>query len=204
MTQLLRDEALSVLGETEKSGKRLVLVGQDGPEFWDHFTASAEYHDGNRDPLDRWSERVLTRIAKAVDATAIFPFGAPPFQPFYSWALSSGGIFASPVALLVQDGRGLDVSFRGALLFDEPARAPDIATSPCATCAGKPCRRACPVGALTPEGYDTARCKDHLRSPDGYDCLTHGCIVRRSCPAGSERGNMRAQREFHTKAFLGQ
>lgn len=195
----LAGERLIALGHCDLEGRTLVLVGPDEPAFWDHFTASEEYHDRQADPLDRWSRRVLDGIAADTGAEAIYPFGGPPYRPFQTWAVQTGRFWPSPIGFLVHDTVGLFVSFRGALLLSEhwPA-AP--AQNPCLSCAAQPCKSACPVDAFA-DGYDVGACKAHICAPAGADCLTAGCRARRSCPIG--QGNrLPAQATFHMKAFL--
>jgi len=185
-------------GDTLPPGTRgLALVGPAGPAFWDIFRAAPEAADGRPDPLDRWSRRVLDGVAARVGGTALYPFGGPPWHPFIAWALRSGQVFASPVTLLVHPRHGLFVSFRGALALPEPLPAAPAA-NPCETCRGKPCRTACPPGALTPGGYDIPACHAHLDRPQGADCLS-GCLVRRACPVG--RRQPPEQSAFHMAAF---
>jgi epoxyqueuosine reductase len=123
----------------------LVLLGPTAQGFWPHFTASEEYRDGAADPLDRWSERVISGLAEQLGATPFFPFGGPPYQPFIGWALASGSAHLSPVGLLVHERAGLMVSYRGALGFAQSIVAPPPGPKPCDACPDKPCLTACPV-----------------------------------------------------------
>ncbi len=176
----------------------ILLIGPEEPVFWAVFTQSPEYTDSAPDPLDRWSHRVLSQIAAGNDATPLFPFGGPPFQPFFTWAQRSRRLWGSPINFLVHDTAGLFVSFRGALLLKTqiPQKTTD---QPCLECPA-PCKTACPVDAFV-NGYDVAACKAHLATPEGNDCLTMGCRARRACPVG--QGNRSpAQAAFHMKAFL--
>lgn len=181
----------------------LVLLGPDEPRFWPVFAASPEALDGQPDAMDRWSTRVLTRWASALGATALFPFGGPPHRPFYSWALRSGRSHASPVAFLVHDDAGLFVSFRGALALRERLDLPPPSPAPCRDCTAQPCATACPVGALTTAGYDVPACKAYLASPEGRDCVTNGCAVRRCCPVSQQFGRLPAQSAYHMHHFIG-
>lgn len=203
LTTALAAQALVPLGhcagDAGSGPGTLVLIGPDEPAFWPVFEASAEAQDGAADPLDRWSKRVLTDIAQGCDGTALFPFGGPPFQPFFTWALRTDRFWASPIGFLVHDTAGLFVSFRGAILL--PDALPHAAgVQPCTTCAGAPCKTACPVGAFD-AGYDVAACKSHLATPAGQDCMTTGCRARRACPVGQGH-RLPAQAAFHMKAFL--
>ena len=195
--------ALSVMGGFhpdvgEGIGKTVVMLGPDSG-FWPVFTASPEYRDGVADPLDRWSARVIGALATGLDAHAVFPFGGPPFQPFIGWAQRTGRAWQSPVGLLVHDTAGLMVSYRGALVFARHIALPATGNNPCDGCAA-PCRKACPVGALGPAGYDVPACKSHITT-SGVDCMNNGCAVRRACPVSQTYARDPAQSAFHMRAF---
>ena len=196
----LGERALAPGEGAEPGEARLLLLGPDEARFWPVFAQSPEYRDGAPDPLDRWSRRTLGDLARTVGGRAVFPFDVPPFLPFQRWAVETGRIFVSPVHLLVDATSGLWVSIRGALVLPGAAR-PASGRSPCATCADQPCRSACPVAALTPEGYDVPACKAHVARPEGTPCRTSGCRVRAACPVGRDLRRP-AQAEFHMEAFL--
>lgn len=179
----------------------LLLIGPNEPGFWPHLTAQPEW-DGNLDPVDRWSRRVIGRIACDLGAKALFPFGGPPYHPFYQWALRTGRVWDSPVRLLVQATQGLMVSFRGALALKHRVELPAPAARPCDACA-KPCLAACPAGALGAAGYDVPACHDWLdRHPEG-PCLTGGCLVRRACPLSEGYARLPEQSAYHMRRFHG-
>jgi hypothetical protein len=201
-----RDHHLAVFGALalhpgEVAGMQsLVLLGPQEPGFWAHFTATPEYRDGARDPMNRWSGRVIGALAETLGGRALFPFGGPPWQPFTDWARRSGRAWPSPVGLLVHDVAGLMVSYRGALAFAHALDLPPAMPAPCETCAGQPCRSACPVGALDPGAYDVPACKADLDRP-GNDCRARGCAVRRACPVSRGYGRTEAQSAFHMGYF---
>ncbi len=198
LAALLAPLGLRALGDCNEEGQTITLIGPDEPRFWAVFTASPEYQDGTPDPMDRWSARVIGEVAKALDAEALFPFGGPPYAPFYSWAVASGRFWPSPIGFLVHDEVGLFASFRGAIRWHTPAKV-GTATQPCLTCAS-PCKTACPVGAFN-DGYDVTACKAHVTSPAGADCRNNGCLARRACPVGRGR-RLPVQSAFHMEAFL--
>ena len=183
--------------------RTLLLLGPDEPRFWPAFTQSPEWRDGDADPMDRWSTRVIGEWAKELDAEALFPFGGPPFKPFYSWALRTGRIHSSPVQLLVHDVAGLFVSFRGALAVRERIALPPAPSNPCIACNSKPCTTACLSSALSGQGYDVPRCKDFLDTPSGTENMTQGCNVRRVCPVSQGFGRVPAQSAYHMRQFKG-
>ncbi|MBL9054190.1 MAG: ferredoxin [Tabrizicola sp.] len=182
----------------------LLLLGPREPGFWPHLKAQPEWaqyqSEGTPDPVDRWSRRVIGRIACDLGAKALFPFGGPPYHPFYQWALRSGRVWDSPVRLLVHAGQGLMVSFRGALALKEAVEVPAPLPRPCETCAA-PCLTACPTGALTGAGYDVPGCHRYLDGPEGRGCLTGGCLVRRACPLSQTYARLPEQSAYHMGQF---
>ena len=197
------------LNDAERVGalapfRTLVLVGMIGARNWDAFERSPEAGDGAPDPLDRWSRRSLDGIACSFGAEALYPFGGPPYWPFPSWARRAEPLWPSPLGMLIHSEYGLWHSYRGALALQEDlalasARAGE---RPCETCSERPCLNACPVRAFTTEGYDVGRCREHLRSPDGRECVEGGCLARRACPVGSTFAQGPRQTQFHMRAFL--
>ncbi len=171
---------------------------------WDIFAASAEAQDGKEDPMDRWSLRVVTALAKEVDAAPLFPFGGPPYQPFLRWAAATGKIWPSPIGMSIHAERGLWMSFRGALGFSQirDDLVADQAVRPCESCAEKPCLTTCPVDAFTDGVYDVPTCVGHIDTPQGADCLGFGCKARHACPIGREWAPVPAQATFHMGAYL--
>lgn len=183
--------------------RTLLLLGPDEPGFWPAFQDSAEARDGSPDPMDRWSSRVIGGWAKGLGAKPLFPFGGPPYQPFYSWALRTGRCHASPVHLLIHDTAGLFVSFRGALALEQEIALPKAPSRPCDSCAAQPCATACPSQALTPAQYDVPVCRAHLATPEGQTNLENGCAVRRACPVSQRFGRLPAQSAYHMAQFAG-
>jgi len=181
----------------------LVLIAPRDAAFWPVFTASGEYADGARDPLDRWSRRVIEGLARDLGAQALFPFTGPPWHPFIGWARRTGSVHASPVGLLVEARMGLFVSIRGALALADRISLPAPLPAPCDTCADKPCLDACPAGALDAAGYRVGDCRAFIGSEAGAGCLSRGCAVRRACPASAGWGRNPAQSAFHMRAFQG-
>jgi ferredoxin len=179
--------------------RTLLLIGPAEPGFWPHLTAQPEW-DSKPDPVDRWSRRVIGRVACDLGAKAIFPFGGPPYHPFYAWALRSGQVWDSPVRLLVHSRQGLMVSFRGALALKEEMDLPAPAPRPCDACPA-PCLTACPTGALTGAGYDVPACHAFLDRPEGAGCMTGGCLVRRACPVSQSYARLPEQSAYHMGQF---
>jgi hypothetical protein len=194
-------DGLDIMGGLHEGSGTLILLGPV-PAFWPILQHSPEMADGTPDPVDRWSRRVVTRLADSLGAVPLFPFGGLPRQPFLAWAVASGRAWPSPVGMLVHDTAGLMISYRGALRFDARIALPDPpAQSPCVTCADRPCRAACPTAAFSDAGYDVATCHGWLDTPGGTDCMTAGCLARRACPVSQRFGRDPAQSALHMRAF---
>lgn len=181
----------------------LVLVGNIGSGLWTVFTQSAEAKDGAPHPLNRWTQRVLDRIAAEVDAVPLFPFGGPPYLPFQRWAMRAEPVAPSPLGILIHPEYGLWHAYRGALAFAERLALPPRAElpRPCDSCPDRPCLSACPVNAFTARGYDVPACIGHIDGPAGSECMSGGCLARRACPVGAGFAYHTAQAAFHMQAF---
>lgn len=180
----------------------LVMVGNVGPAMWRRF--HAERPDGP-DPLDRWTRDRLSPVAREAGADLLLPNDGPPFRPFQRWALRSEPVHRSPIGLLIHPEFGLWQAYRAALLFAErhPLPARTDVPSPCDACPQRPCLSTCPVGAFGSDGYAADRCRDHLETDAGADCMDRGCRARRACPVGRGHHHGGGQARFHMAAFTG-
>src|SRR4051794_38564828 len=75
----------------------ILLLGNLGGSLWPIFAESAEFGDGAPHALDRWTRRILESLAPGLGATALFPFGGPPWLPFQRWAMQADCVSASPL-----------------------------------------------------------------------------------------------------------
>jgi hypothetical protein len=182
----------------------LVMLGLVGRAQWPIFAASAEASDRAANPLDRWSRRIIDALAAELGATALYPFGGPPWLPFQRWAMRAEPVHRSPLGMLIHPDWGLWHSYRGALAFAQRLPLPIRVErpSPCDACAAKPCLHACPVGAFTLERYNVDACAGHIRGTAGKDCVELGCRARDACPVGADHRFAPEQANFHMRAFL--
>lgn len=185
----------------------VLLIGVTGGAMWPHFERwrMARADRGGVDPLDRWSKIVIDPLADAVGAQACYPSEAP-YHPFQAWAARAEGLKPSPLGILIHPRYGLWHSYRGALLFatwdgDALSSGPR-GLRPCDTCREKPCLSTCPVGAVLPEGFDIAGCRQHLASEEGQGgCMLSGCLARNACPVGGDFRYPEAQLRFHMQGL---
>ena len=196
-------QLLEILGALHEGADTILLLGPLEPEFWKVFKSTPEAQDGQSDPLDRWSKRIISQLAINFKASTHFPSDGPPYPPFISWALESGENWASPIGMLVHQNAGLFASYRGALRLNGHLALPAPTTSPCTPCA-KPCKTACPVDALSKTSYNVEACKAHILGPDSKSCRAHGCAARSACPVSQTYSRRPEQSAFHMRAFLGE
>lgn len=203
----LAAKGLAIAGASRAEGlgniRTLVLIGPDTARFWPIFEASAISNDGMPDPLDRWSRVEIDAIAAMFGAVSFFPFGGPPWQPFLAWSRIAEGARPSPIGMQVSPSRGLWMSYRGALGFNDEGLLDNFGgqpgvDDPCLGCPA-PCTTACPVAAFQDGAYDVAACVDHVGGSKSASCRD-GCLARRACPIGETPPL--AQRQFHMAAFL--
>ena len=187
--------------EVPETPGTLILVGNAGPAMWEAFS---QMPFTLPNALDHWSKCAIDAVAQVVGATALYPFGGPPFLPFQRWAQKAEPVHSSPVGMLIHPEYGLWHAYRGALAFDGVIELParEEHPSPCESCTDRPCLSSCPGGAFDGKAYDVPACARHLRTAEGADCMTEGCRARRQCPVGVEYAYGSNQAAFHMQAFL--
>ena len=183
----------------------VLLVGNVGAGYWQHFTKwRASQPSDLSDPLDRWSRLIIENVAEQVGARVVMP-NDRPFAPFQQWAMRAEGLRPSPLGILIHPEFGLWHAYRGSLLFEGEIsiQASEKQIHPCDLCLGKPCINACPVSALSGDGFAHERCRSFLRSPAGDDCMHGGCRARNACPVGRAFAYPAEMQAFHQQAFVG-
>ncbi len=189
----------------------LALFGNAGSSIWARFCTSAEYQDGEIDPLNRWSKRIGLGLAKQFAGKALFPFGRPPHQPFLQWAKKTEALSSSKIGLLIHPQYGLWHAYRFAIALPESAisAATDKALlhnepnkHACDSCASQVCLSSCPVNAFTEGNYDVEACYNYLDDNPLAKCHSSGCQARAACPEGKDYLYDSAHAAFHIQKFL--
>ena len=101
-------------GEDEVPGApaTLLLVGNAGPAMWESFSALPIEGEN---ALDQWSKCAIDAVADNLGATALYPYGGPPFLPFLRWAQKAEAVKPSPIGMMMHSEYGLWHAYRGAL-----------------------------------------------------------------------------------------
>ncbi len=187
----------------------VILIGNSGPGMWKKFTKRRKKRKIESDPLDSWSRREISRIARRFGAEAMFPFDGPPYLPFQKWAMRAGPVHPSPLGVLIHPRFGLWHAYRGAIALPAKLKLakPRRAKNPCLDCKDMECLTSCPAGAVAKGGFNVKKCASHISSPgapgrpDG-GCLEDGCASRLACPVGREYTYASDQHRFHMRGFL--
>lgn len=183
-----------------------LVVGDGGPDF---FAAAAGFlADGEPDPLDRFTERIVTQTVVALLEPArihyqlLFPFRLPrdglAFVPFQRLGEAAGLPQAGPLGLQIHPAFGPWWGYRAAILIDRPVEDAAPLASPCLTCTA-PCVAACPVLAVQRSGFDAHLCFSH-RAIDN-ECQS-ACRARSACPVGEDLRYPESQLAYHMRAAL--
>jgi len=199
-------------GSEDLIGRKGLLVGNVGKDMWRVFSKSNEFCDGEINPMNRWTKRILDKIASELEARVVYPFDEP-YWPFQRLAQKTAGSRPSPLGILIHQHYGLWHAFRGLLVFDEIhqlssqinqlIKSSEDLIHPCETCSDKPCLDACPVGAFTGEQLFVQDCFDHLDRNEEPDCMSLGCQARLACPIAKAHQYVNAQMQFHMKSYRG-
>lgn len=192
-------------GPAGRPARSVLLVGQAGAAPWPHFLRWREAQaDNPENPLDSWAREVIGGVAHQFGARAVSP-SDKPYLPFQQWAMRAEGLKPSPLGILMHPEYGLWHAYRGALLFDVALSFDEVRKQShlCDLCVGKPCLKACPVGAYSRDGFAYDRCLEHVRGPSGGACRTQGCLDRNACPYGLAYRYPEDVQAFHMKSYAG-
>jgi hypothetical protein len=201
----------------------IVVIGNGGGDFWRAYRRHVENQpewERREDPLDDFTRDVVEReIAPAMRArglrcTVVYPFTNTAGNLHFMELGRLAGIGGpSLLGVLIHPMYGTWIALRAALLIDQMLEGPGegLGFDPCPRCVSRACMPACPVSAVSEQGWDVIKCLKH-RVEAAPDC-GQGCYSRLRCVIGpqhrypddeirhhQERA-LRSMREYYRKTF---
>ena len=178
----------------------LVLIGHAGASLWPHI----DPHVG-ADPIDDYSRRCVDALCATwlPEARRLDLYPGPLSIPLQALGAAVRWHHPSPLGLGIHPRHGLWFAYRAAFLTSAelPAVRETSSVSPCDTCADRPCRRGCPVGAVHgPGGFDLNACTTQRLRPDSV-CATR-CNARLACPVARHEAYSAPQLDYHGRRSL--
>ena len=194
----------------------IVVIGNGGGEFWQHFRAYVEarpdYLQQHDHPLDAYTAEVISaRLRPLLDAARTQYRLIYPFQ-FFSGLTVSFMHLAQAARLSVPSILGVQIhpqygpwiAWRAAVLIDHelPAlSAPAQNFDLCSTCVERPCITACPAQAVSAtQGLGLLACTQY-RLDVPPDCAER-CHARYNCVYGREYRYPEDELAYHQRLSL--
>lgn len=163
-----------------------VLLGNAGRTLWDVLEQKGL---AGADPVDDFSISVATDyielLGMGTRAMIIYPSN---YQiSLTKLAERAGWSFSTPMGVMIHPEFGPWFAYRAVLLVRPrlEASAPLNASSPCESCADRPCQSACPSGAVGEIGEFALETCSRYRLLDESPC-ERKCLSRIACPVGTE------------------
>jgi hypothetical protein len=187
------------LARVAPASQGVLVVGNAGRALWPLFRASPEARL-RRDPLDRYTERVLREVAGMLPQPASVALYRErrdqQYLPLVRLAERAG--FGSPgrVGVLLHPVYGPWISIRGVLFagFRVPFRKPEP-FDPCTGCPA-PCAVVCHGQVIGPRGVDVEGC---FRTKLLERACRAACDARSACVLGPEHAFAPEQIAHHSR-----
>lgn len=192
------------VAELLPEARAAIVVASGGRGLWDALRAAPESSLA-RDPIDTFMRRLLREATDAlagggIAARALFydERRGGAFADFVALGRVAGLGAPSRLGLLLHPVFGPWLSIRSVLLaaLDLDGDAPLPGFAPCEGCPA-PCAEACHGCAVTPTGFDAARCAG---ARTAVAACASGCDARRACVVGRGHAYTAEQEAHHAAA----
>lgn len=173
-----------------------ILLANAGFEFWQSLKQADIRGDH---PVDQYSillAKAYSQDFLNCDAQILYPSDYP--ISLREVGFRTGWSFTTPMGITIHPKFGTWYAYRALFLVETkvPASRPLVADHPCESCVEKPCRTACPSGAVDDIGsFELERCARYRiedKSPCSFQCLS-----RNRCPVGTEYQYLPEQMKYH-------
>ena len=197
---------LTAAGIDHAAFASLVLFGAGGRRFWDCLQDRLRVGDMHTDdPVDAFSAQLAQSfLAHYLGVTTWFQVYPGPIPvPLQKLGALAGWSHPSPLGVGIHPRFGTWFAYRGAYLIAGALPATPWGTSeaPCAACVGKPCVRACPVGAVRVGGRFELEACIRQRLLPASSCETR-CLSRLACPVGVAHRYTEEQLAYHGRRSI--
>lgn len=190
------------------SARTIIVIANGGRAFWTAFLEHCATHPGWRDrlhPLDDFTRYIVEqRLMPLVSgAQPVYPFvGDGPTLNFMQLGISAGLAGPSLLGVVINPTYGPWIAFRAALLIDADLNsATPESFDPCPRCAPRTCIPACPIGAITPTGWDIPKCLTYRLEVEA-DCAPR-CHARAACVIAPDQRYSDDELAYHQERALG-
>ena len=178
-------------------------LGAGGRLLWQHL--GGDLTDSGH-PLDTFSVnaagRVVTEYWGGGEVEILYPGPIP--VPLQQLGVFAGWSHVSPLGIGINTEFGTWFAYRALFALDNPLQEPVPLASqgtPCDRCEEKPCRSACPAGAVRlHKSFDLDRCVSH-RLKSASSCADR-CLARLACPVGQDWRYDEDQLVYHGRRSL--
>ena len=193
LADLPRD-IVETLGTDAAAYRQLILIGHGGTALWEAIGKSGIT---GRDPIDDFTLHTIRHwMADELPGTRyniVYP--GPQTIPLQRLGALAGWHHATPFMLGIDAEWGAWFAYRAVVLADTHfspilavnRNAHEVApgnSSPCTTCAARPCLAACPASALDDGQFALKKCLAYRQQAGSACAFT--CLARLACPVGSE------------------
>ena len=186
-----------------ESTRRFVMLGAGGSLLWQRL--GGDLTDSGH-PLDTFSVnaagRVVTEYWGGGEVEILYP--GPILVPLQQLGVFAGWSHVSPLGFGINTEFGTWFAYRALFALDNPLQETAPLASqgtPCDRCVEKPCRSACPVGAVRlHKSFDLDRCVSH-RLKSASSCADR-CLARLACPVGQDWRYDEDQLVYHGQRSL--
>jgi len=186
-----------------ESSRRFVMLGAGGRLLWEQLGSDLTDSDH---PLDTFSVnaagRVVTEYWGGGEVEILYP--GPILVPLQQLGVFAGWSHVSPLGIGINTEFGTWFAYRALFALDNPLQETVPLASqgtPCDRCVEKPCRSACPAGAVRlHKSFDLDRCVSH-RLKSASSCADR-CLARLACPVGQDWRYDEDQLVYHGRRSL--